>query len=65
VIVTCALQHYTMLVRNLLYTAVTRGKQLVVVVGERRALAIAVNTADARRRWTKLGEWLTRAPTWR
>ncbi|HXW29121.1 MAG TPA: ATP-dependent RecD-like DNA helicase [Xanthobacteraceae bacterium] len=62
VIITCALQHYTMLVRNLLYTAVTRGKQLVVVVGERRALALAVNTADARRRWTKLGEWLARAP---
>jgi exodeoxyribonuclease V alpha subunit len=65
VIVTCALQHYTMLVRNLLYTAVTRGKQLVVVVGERRALAMAVKTADARRRWTKLGEWLGRAPAWR
>jgi exodeoxyribonuclease V alpha subunit len=62
VIITCALQHYTMLVRNLLCTAVTRGKQLVVVVGERRALAMAVNTADARRRWTKLGEWLARAP---
>jgi exodeoxyribonuclease V alpha subunit len=64
VIITCALQHYTMLVRNLLYTAVTRGKQLVVVVGQRRALAMAVNTADARRRWTKLGEWLSRAPAW-
>jgi exodeoxyribonuclease V alpha subunit len=65
VVITCALQHYTMLVRNLLYTAVTRGKQLVVVVGQRRALAMAVNTADARRRWTKLGEWLSRAPAWR
>jgi exodeoxyribonuclease V alpha subunit len=62
VIITCTLQHYTMLVRNLLYTAVTRGKQLVVVVGQRRALAMAINTADARRRWTKLGEWLARAP---
>jgi exodeoxyribonuclease V alpha subunit len=61
VIITCALQHYTMLVRNLLYTAVTRGKQLVVIVGQRRALAIAVNTSDARRRWTKLGEWLAGA----
>jgi exodeoxyribonuclease V alpha subunit len=54
-----------MLVRNLLYTAVTRGKQLVVVVGQRRALAVAVNTSDARRRWTKLGEWLTRTPAMR
>ena len=65
VIITCALQHYTMLVRNLLHTAVTRGKQLVVVVGQRRALAMAVNTSDARRRWTKLGEWLARAPAMR
>lgn len=62
VVVTCALQHYTMLVRNLLYTAVTRGKRLVVVVGQRRALAVAIKTSDARRRWTKLGEWLARAP---
>lgn len=62
VIITCALQHYTMLVRNLLYTAVTRGKRLVVIVGQRRAVAIAVKTSDARRRWTKLGEWLAGRP---
>jgi len=65
VVVTCALQHYTMLVRNLLYTAVSRGKRLVVVVGQRRALAVAIKTSDARRRWTKLGEWLARAPAFR
>ncbi len=59
VVITLATQHYTMLARNLLYTAVTRGKRLVIVVGQRRALAIAVRTSDARRRWTKLGEWLT------
>ena len=35
-------QHYAMLARNLLYTGVTRGKRLVVLVGQRRALAIAV-----------------------
>jgi exodeoxyribonuclease V alpha subunit len=58
VVITLATQHYTMLARNLLYTAVTRGKQLVIVVGQRRALAIAVRTSDARRRWTKLNEWL-------
>jgi len=55
-----ATQHYTMLARNLLYTAVTRGKQLVIVVGQRRALAIAVRTSNARRRWTKLDEWLAK-----
>ena len=58
VVITLATQHYTMLARNLLYTAVTRGKRLVIVVGQRRALSIAVRTSDARRRWTKLGEWL-------
>ncbi len=58
VVITLATQHYTMLARNLLYTAVTRGKRLVIVVGQRRALAIAVRTSNARRRWTKLDEWL-------
>ncbi len=58
VVITLGIQHYTMLARNLLYTAVTRGKRLVVIVGQRRALAIAVRTSNARRRWTKLDEWL-------
>ena len=47
-----------MLARNLLYTGVTRGKRLVVLVGQRRALAIAVKNGSGRRRWTKLREWL-------
>ena len=51
-------QHYVMLARNLLYTGVTRGKQLVVLVGQRRALAIAVANAASRRRWSKLRERL-------
>ena len=54
-------QHYAMLARNLLYTGVTRGKRLVVLVGQRRALAIAVKNGNGRRRWSKLREWL--APT--
>jgi exodeoxyribonuclease V alpha subunit len=58
VVIALAMQHYNMLARNLLYTAVTRGKQLVVLVGQRRALIIAVRTSNARRRWTKLDEWL-------
>jgi exodeoxyribonuclease V alpha subunit len=37
---------------------VTRGKRLVVIVGQRRAMAIAVKSGAGRRRWTKLGEWL-------
>ncbi len=58
VVITLAKQHYTMLARNLVYTAVTRGKRLVVIVGQRKALAIAVRSHGARRRWTKLQEWL-------
>ena len=54
-------QHYAMLRRNLLYTGVTRGKRLVVLVGQKKAVAIAVRNASGRRRWSKLGEWLASA----
>jgi exodeoxyribonuclease V alpha subunit len=47
-----------MLQRNLLYTGVTRGKRLVVLVGQKKAVAIAVRNVSGRRRWSKLGEWL-------
>ena len=47
----------TMLHRNLVYTGVTRGKRLVVLVGQRKALAISVKGGRARRR-SKLREWL-------
>jgi exodeoxyribonuclease V alpha subunit len=58
VIVPVLTQHYPMLQRNLLYTGVTRGKRLVVLVGQKKAVAIAVRNASGRRRWSKLGEWL-------
>jgi exodeoxyribonuclease V alpha subunit len=51
-------QHYPMLQRNLLYTGITRGKKLVVIVGQKKALAIAVKNATSRQRWSKLREWL-------
>ena len=51
-------QHYLMLQRNLLYTGVTRGKKLVVLVGQKTAVAIAVRNISGRRRWSKLHEWL-------
>jgi exodeoxyribonuclease V alpha subunit len=51
-------QHYAMLQRNLLYTGVTRGKKLVVLVGRKKAVAIAVRNVSGRRRWSKLQEWL-------
>jgi exodeoxyribonuclease V alpha subunit len=47
-----------MLRRNLLYTGVTRGKRLVILVGDKRAVAIAVKGTTGRRRWSKLQEWL-------
>ena len=58
VVIPLSTQHYPMLQRNLVYTGVTRGKRLVVLVGQRKALAIAVKGARARRRWSKLGDWL-------
>jgi hypothetical protein len=39
-------------------TGVTRGKRLVVLVGQKKAVAIAVRNASGRRRWSKLAEWL-------
>jgi exodeoxyribonuclease V alpha subunit len=47
-------QHYMMLQRNLLYTAVTRGKRLVVLVGTKKALGMAVRRQDTARRYTAL-----------
>jgi exodeoxyribonuclease V alpha subunit len=47
-------QHYLMLQRNLLYTGVTRGKQLVVLVGSRKALEMAVRNQDTSQRFSGL-----------
>lgn len=58
VVIPVLTQHYAMLQRNLLYTGVTRGKRLVVLVGQPRAVAIAVKNVSGRRRWSKLAEWL-------
>jgi exodeoxyribonuclease V alpha subunit len=54
-------QHHIMLQRNLLYTAITRGRRLVVVVGSRRALGRAVRNATVRRRHTLLAARLRRS----
>lgn len=53
--------HHPMLQRNLLYTAVSRGKQLVVIVGQKVALEMAVKNNKIRRRYTNLCELLKRA----
>jgi exodeoxyribonuclease V alpha subunit len=54
VVVPLVMAHYLLLKRNLLYTAVTRGKKLVVLVGSERAIKRAVGDADAGQRWTGL-----------
>jgi len=51
-------QHYMLLQRNLLYTALTRGKKLVVVVGSRKALHMAIQNTKTRERFTRLRERL-------
>ena len=51
-------QHYMLLQRNVLYTAITRGKQLVVLVGHPKALGMAVRSTDVTRRNTRLAERL-------
>jgi exodeoxyribonuclease V alpha subunit len=59
VVIPLLTQHYAMLQRNLVYTGLTRGKQLVVLVGQKKALAMAVKNHLSRKRYTKLAEWLT------
>jgi len=54
VIIPVVTQHYILLQRNLIYTAVTRGKKLVVMVGSRKAMAIAVSNNKTQKRYTRL-----------
>lgn len=55
-------QHFTLLQRNLLYTAVTRGKKLVILLGTKKAVQLAVHNHNARPRKTALQEWLHYPP---
>jgi len=61
VIVPVHTQHFVMLQRNLLYTAITRGRKLVVLVGSKKAIGIAVNRAETTQRFGQLKERLKRA----
>jgi exodeoxyribonuclease V alpha subunit len=60
VVVPLLTQHYLMLQRNLLYTAVTRAKKLVVIVGSRKALAMAVKNNKVAERFSALDARLQR-----
>ena len=58
VIIPLLMQHYVMLKRNLIYTAVTRGKKLVIILGESKALALALKERMIIKRYSKLKEML-------
>ncbi|MCC6548258.1 ATP-dependent RecD-like DNA helicase [Candidatus Sumerlaeota bacterium] len=60
VVVIMHTSHYIMLKRNLLYTAITRGKKLVVVIGNRQAIFQAVQSSGEAERMTALATWLMR-----
>ena len=58
VIIPITMQSYMMLRRNLIYTAITRGKKLVVLIGQKKTLAMAVKNNTSANRYSKLKEWL-------
>lgn len=58
VIIPMVMQHFTLLQRNLIYTAITRGKSLVILIGQKKAIGIAVKRDAQMKRLTYLVEWL-------
>lgn len=58
VVIPLLTQHYVLLQRNLIYTAITRGRKLVIVVGSKRAMAIAVKNDRTQERFSRLRERL-------
>ena len=58
IVIPMMMQHYMMLRRNLLYTGITRARKLVVLVGQRKAIGMAVKGKVEIRRWSKLAEWM-------
>ena len=64
VIIPVLTEQYIMLRRNLIYTAVTRAKKKLILVGERRALFMAIGKDDVGKRNTKLGERIVESYKW-
>jgi len=58
VILPIVTQHFPMLKKKLLYTGVTRGKKLVILIGQKKALAMALKAKEQNHRWTNLQFWL-------
>jgi exodeoxyribonuclease V alpha subunit len=63
VVIPLVTAHYMMLQRNLLYTAITRAKKLCVLVGSRKAIAIAVRNDKVAHRFTALA-WRLQKSSW-
>ncbi|MEQ1749393.1 MAG: ATP-dependent RecD-like DNA helicase [Prosthecobacter sp.] len=59
VIIPVSTQHYVLLERSLIYTAVTRAKKLLILVGDPKALSMAVGKQESRKRWTGLSSLFT------
>jgi len=57
-VIPLATQHFTLLARNLLYTGITRGKKLVVLIGQKKAVGMAVRNNKEANRLTRLDERL-------
>lgn len=64
VVIPLCMQHFTLLERNLLYTAVTRGKKLVILLGQTKSLAIACKRHQAYQRTTHLKNFLVSTSEW-
>ena len=61
VIIPLMTQHFPMLKKNLVYTGITRGKKLVILVGQQKALQIAIGNQNLTRRWSMLETHLRKA----
>ncbi|WP_086685805.1 ATP-dependent RecD-like DNA helicase [Nostoc sp. T09] len=61
VILPIYMQHYMMLSRNLIYTGLTRAKQLAIIIGAKKAISLAVNSTDRQQRYTQLQQRLIQA----
>jgi len=55
------MQHYLMLSRNLIYTGLTRAKQLAIVVGTQKAIGFTIHQVKGKQRYTMLERWLQTA----
>lgn len=58
VIIPLTMQHYPMLQRNLIYTGITRGKRLVIIIGQKKAFFKAIKNNKSYHRWSKLTQHL-------